>query len=137
MMNKPEQPHAPDIMRLIGDLAVAQHVATGHIDTFELKKSVLRRVWNIELRDDLALNMLPKKLNRALDAHREIAFQNALGQFSRRAPRKGIEAAAPAAFCAALVEISILEQTGQTLIVALRCAFLTRPQALRRVRVRR
>ena len=67
MMNKPEQPHAPDIMRLIGDLAVAQHVATGHIDTFELKKSVLRRVWNIELRDDLALNMLPKKLNRALD----------------------------------------------------------------------
>lgn len=66
-MNKSDQPTAPDIMQLVADLYTAQHAVNGRVDLFELKKAIMRRVYNVELRDDLALNMLPKKMNRALD----------------------------------------------------------------------
>jgi hypothetical protein len=65
--NTEQRDEVDEIMQMIGDLAAAQCAVDGRVDKFELKKAVLRRIGNIELGDDLALNTLPKKVHRALD----------------------------------------------------------------------
>jgi hypothetical protein len=109
-MNGSEQPHTTDeIMQLVADLYTAQHAVNGRVDLFELKKAVMRRVYQIELRDDLALNMLPKGLNRALDTIVEKSlFKLHLDNFLAQNPDKSLKPIRPLRFALLLLKYLLI-----------------------------
>jgi hypothetical protein len=104
-----ESDETEEIMRLVGDLAAAQHAVNGRVDRFELKKAVLRRIRNIELRDDLAPNMLPKKLNKTLDTIIATSlFRMQFDNYRAQNPDESLKPIRPLRFMLLLLKYNLL-----------------------------